>query len=336
MLEHLLTVAPRPVKSVGRLHLKTRQLALLVHLDQERNLMRAAAAAGLTQPAASKLLGQVESALEVQLFERHARGMTPTVYGEILIRRARLALSELSRAHDEITALRSGLAGKTAIGTVLNPGTNLVPQAVVRMKQRYPGIHVSIEIDPSRDLVQRLLQGSLDMVVGRVLDSIRTDELVYRPLADDEPHMIIARAQHPLAARQEPRLEDLIEQPWILPPAGSLVREKLTALFVQHGLPPPTNIVETLSLPVITALLEHSNMLVALPEQAVQSGVKAGTLKVLVRNLPLGVGAFGLITRRHHQLSAGAQLMLETLEDLAEEMYLTESCRADCEPMLTQ
>jgi DNA-binding transcriptional LysR family regulator len=321
MLESLSTVAARRAKSFLRFHLKTRQLAFLVHLDEQRSVARAAAAAGLTQPAASKLLRQVESTLDVALFERHARGVVPTCYGEILVRHARLALSEIGLAREEIAALRSGISGKAAIGTVLNPGTNLVPVAVARMKQRYPSILVYVEIDWSRQLVQRLLQGDLDMVVGRVLDSTRSDELVYEPLAEDEPHSIIAGAQHPLAGRTDLQLEDLIGQPWIFPPAGSLLRDKLTAMFVEHGLSPPTNIVETHSLPVITTLLQESNTVVALPEETVHSSCKAGMLTVLVRNLPLKLGAFGLITRRHHKFSPAAQLMLNGLRELAGQMY---------------
>ena len=317
--------AARRVKSFIRAHLKTRQLALLVRLDEEGNLARAAVASGLTQPAASRLLRQIESAIDVKLFERHARGMAPTCYGQILVRHARLALSQLGLAHEEIAALKSGLSGKAAIGTVMNPGTHLVPMAVARMKQRYPGSIVSIEVDPSRQLVQRLLQGHLDMVVGRVLDSTRADELSYEPIAADEPHAVIAGAQHPLAGRKDLQLENLIQQPWILPPAGSLVREKVASLFLQRGLSLPTNMVETLALPVITALLQQSNMVVALPEEAVQSCCKAGILTVLVRNLPLGVGEFGLITRRNHQLSPGAQFMLSTLRELAAQIYPVES-----------
>lgn len=326
MLDNVSTVAANRVKSVSRSHLKTRQLALLVHLDEERTLARAAEATGLTQPAASKLLRQVESSLDVQLFERHARGLTPTCYGEILIRHARLALSRIGLARQEIKALKSGLPGKIAIGTVLNPGTNLVPLAVARMKQRYPDVLISIEIDPSRPLVERLLEGNLDMVVGRVLDASRTDELVYEPLAADEPHAVIANAQHPLAGRKALQLESLVEQPWILPPAGSLVRDRLAAMFVQRGLRLPTNIVETSSLPAITSLLQHTNMVVALPEEAVHSWCTAGILTVLVADLPLGLGTFGLITRRDRKLSPGAQLMLSTVRELAEPMYSLESC----------
>jgi DNA-binding transcriptional LysR family regulator len=321
MLERVSFVAARRVKSALRSHLKTRQLVLLVHLDEERSLARAAAAAGLTQPAASKLLRQIESALDVKLFERHARGMAPTCYGEILIRHARAALCELGIAREEITALKSGLSGKAAIGTVLNPGTNLVPTAIALMKQQHPGVVISVEVEPSRQLVQRLLQGHLDIVVGRVLDSARAHELIYEPLAADEPHAIIAGAQHPLAGRKDLQLEDLIEQPWILPPAGSLVRDKLVTLFMQRGLPLPTNIVETTSLPVITTLLQQSNMVAPLPEEAVQSCCKAGTMAALVRNLPLAVGPFGLITRHESKLSPGARLMLNTLRELAGQLY---------------
>lgn len=326
MLEDLLTVATsRRVKSVSDSPLKTRQLALLVHLDEEGTLARAAAVAGLTQPAASKMLRQVENTLDVKLFERNARGMAPTCYGEILVRHARMALSGIGLAREEITALKSGLTGRTTVGTVLGPSTHIVPMAIARVKQRYPSLLVGMEIDPSRELVQRLRQGHLDVVVGRVLEAGCADELVYEPLATDEPHAIIAGAEHPLARCQGLDLEDLIDQPWILPPEGNLMRERLFSMFIQRGLALPTNIVETLSLPAITSLLQQTNYVVALPEQAVQPCCKAGILKVLARNLPLGVGGFGLVTRRHHKLSPGAQWLLNTLREVGKELYPREN-----------
>jgi DNA-binding transcriptional LysR family regulator len=308
-------------KTSLRLHLNTRQLTLLVHLDEDPRLSRAASAAGLTQSAASKLLRQVEMALDVKLFERHARGVIPTRYGEILLRHARLALSELGLAHEGILALKTGVSGKAAVGTVTHPGTSLIPMAVARMKLRHAGIVINVDVDSSRQLVQRLLQGSLDIVLGQELDPQGADEVVYEPLAGDEPHAIIANAQHPLAGRKDLQLADLIEQPWILPPAGSLLRDKVAARLVELGMPLPTNIVETTSLPLITALLQQSNMIAALPEEAVQSSCEAGHLTVLLGDLPLGVGAFGLITRRNHKLSQAAQLMLSTLRELAPQVY---------------
>jgi len=313
--------AGRRIDPVARFHLKTRQLAFLVHLDEERCLARAAEASRLTQPAASKLLRQVELSLGVQLFERHPRGMSPTSYGEILIRHARTALSQLGLARKEIAALKSGLSGKTAIGLVFDPQSTLASMAIARLKQRHPGVLVSIEIDPCQQLIQRLLQGELDMVVGRVLDTARADDLVFEALAGNESYAIVAGARHPLAGRKSLQLSNLLEQPWILPPNGSLARDKLNAMFVQNGLAPPENIVEVAAVPVIASLLQQSDMVAALPEEAVQASCKAGDLTVLVRNLPLRVGAFGLITRRGQQLSPGAHLLLKTLRELGSQVH---------------
>jgi DNA-binding transcriptional LysR family regulator len=314
-------LAARAVRSFARPHLKTHQLAFLVHLDEERRLARAAAAAGLTQPAASKLLRQIEETLDVRLFERHARGVAPTRYGEILVRHARLALSEIGLAHEELAALKAGHTGQVAVGTIVEPGASLVPTAIATLKRHYPGTLVHVDIDDSRQLVQGLLQGHLDMVVARLLDAEVAEHLSYEPLALDEPHAVIAGAQHPLAGRTDLCLEDLIEQPWIVPPPGSLVRDRLAAMFLHEGLPQPRDLVEAASLPVITALLEQSRMIVALPAVSVASYCKAGILAVLMADLPVGIGGFGLITRRDRELSPGARLLLTTLREAAARLY---------------
>jgi DNA-binding transcriptional LysR family regulator len=121
---------PAPKPNANRAsRLKTRHLLLLVRLAEHASLVGAAHAANMSQPAASRLLGEMEALLRVPLFERHARGVTATRYGESLIRHARLALADIERAHEDIAALRDGRVGNVAIGTVVNPGTHLLPRA---------------------------------------------------------------------------------------------------------------------------------------------------------------------------------------------------------------
>ena len=81
-----------------RVRLKPRQLLLLVTIDELGNIHRAAEELGMTQPAASKLLKELEGALEVSLFDRLPRGMRPTWYGEIMIRHAKMTLANLGTA----------------------------------------------------------------------------------------------------------------------------------------------------------------------------------------------------------------------------------------------
>ena len=309
-----------PPNPMNRGRLKTRHIVLLVHLDEQRSVLRAAKAAHMTQPGASKLLGELEESLGVKLFTRHARGVEPTWYGEIMTRHARSALAEMDRAQYEIAALRSGLTGQIAIGAVVNPGTNLVPRAVAALKQRHPRILVRVEIDNSDALVRRLLEGELDIVVARVLGSQGAAELTFEGLAG-ETHRVIARAAHPFAGRRRLDVGDLVDQAWILPPTGSHLRDRLDSMFVQRGLGPPRNVVETASLPVITSLLQDADMVSALQEETVAPYCRAGILKVLPVDLGVRMEPFGVVTRRDHRMSPSAEAMLATLQEVAARMY---------------
>lgn len=300
--------------------LKTRHLLLLLHLYEQRSVLRAAEAANMTQPAASKLLSEMEGILGVPLFERHARGVEPTWYGQVLIRRARAALSEIGRAHDEIAAMRSGRMGQAAIGTVVNPGTTLVPQAIAAVKRDFPDILIRVEMDYSRPLVAKLLDGQLDIVIGRILGPEGAGDLEFEPLAD-EPHAVIVRAGHPLTQRGGVSHADLIEYGWIMPPAASVLRTRLDSMFLQHGLAPPQNIIETASLPVIIHLLRHSDLLTALPAESVAPYLQTAQMQVLPIELGVRMEFFGIIRRRDQQLSPGAERVLEALRTTARHLY---------------
>lgn len=303
-----------------RSHLKTRHLVLLVELGRHGSIMHAAQAAHLTQPAASKLLAELEHSLGVQLFERLPRGVAPTWYGQVLIRRAGAALAEMDAAHQEVMELLSGLRGRVDVGCVLTPAAGLVPEAVNLLKTRQPRILVSITVDTSKLLVQRLRAGELDVVVGRIRDTEAAGELTFEPITD-EPHSLFVRAGHPLAERTDLTLAELARSGWILPPTGSILRDRLTTMFLSHGLEPPAETVETLALPVVANLLIGSNMVVALPQELMAPYLQTGLLCVLPFELGLRMDLYGIITRRNHQHSPGADAMLATLREVAAERY---------------
>lgn len=300
--------------------LKTRHLLLLMHLEEQGSVLRAAEAARMTQPAASKLLAEMEGLLGVPLFDRHARGVEPTWYGQVLIRRARTALLEIGRAQEEIAALRDGRMGQASIGTVVNPGTNLVPQAVAAVKREYPDILVRIEMDYSRPLVAKLLDGQLDLVIGRIMDPEGGADLVFESLSD-EPHSAVVRTGHPLDGRAQVRHEELAPYGWILPPPDSVLRARLETMFLERGLLGPRNTIETSSLSVMINLLRVSDLVTALPVEAVAPYVQARQLSVLPLELGVGMESFGIIRRRGHLLSPAAERVLEALRATAQRLY---------------
>jgi DNA-binding transcriptional LysR family regulator len=307
--------------SLMRSRLKMRQIALLAHLDAERCVMRAAEAVGMTQPAASKLLREIEDALQVQLFERRARGIVPTSSGEILVRHARSILSEINLAQQEIATLKSGLSGQASLGTVTTPAASLVPAAIVLLKRKHPGLLVSVEVDHSRPLLDKLFQGELDMLVARLPDAGCAGSLQFEPLGDEQHAVLEGSQQCRLGGSGEVRLENLLNRQWILPPPGSVLRERLMSLFLQRGLAVPPNVIQTQSLPVITSLLLNTDAVAVLQHEVVRPLCEAGLLSLLIEDLGLEIGCFGIITRKDHSLSPGARALLDCLRAAATTVY---------------
>jgi len=306
------TVSDRFVRS----HLKMRHLILLVELGRHASIANAAAAARLTQPSASRLISDLEHVLGIQLFERMARGVVPTWAGKMLIRRAGVALAEMDAAHFEISTLLSGIGGRVAIGSVLTPATNILMQAIKLFKARSQKASLVVDFSTSKSMVERLLDGQLDMVLGRILDTSTVPLLNFEPITDEVHHLIV-RATHPLVGRADLQLAELVEQSWIVPPAGSILRDRLTALFLSEGLDPPVETVETLSVPLVVSLVTNTDMLVALPKELVQAQLAAGELVALPFDLKLRMDVYGIITRQGHVLSPGAEIMVDALREAA-------------------
>lgn len=308
-----------PTDWLARSRLNVRQLALIVHLDEKRSVLQAAQAAHMTQPAASKLLQVMEASLGVPLFTRHSRGVVPTGYGEIVARHARAVLAEFRQAHEEMQALQAGVSGEVFLGTVITSATNLVPRAVTRLKERHPGIRVHIETGFSEAMVQGLLDRRLDIAIARLHPTPLGDDLHFEALVD-EPHAMVARDGHPLARSRRLAWRDLTDQTWVLPPAGNVLRDELTRIFLEKGLSLPQYVVETSSLPIITNLLRMSDMIAPLAVEVVRPYCDAGVLALLPIRLELRLGAAGILTRRAGDLSPAASAMLKELREIGSRM----------------
>jgi DNA-binding transcriptional LysR family regulator len=303
-----------------RSHLKTRHLVLLVELGRHGSIMQAAQAANLTQPAASKLLGELEHALGVPLFERCPRGVEPTWYGKVLIRRAGASLAEMDAAYQEVMGLLSGLHGQVALGAILTPSTTLVPDAVELVRSRHARLNISVDVDSSKRLVERLRAGVLDIVVGRIVDPGIADELHFQPITD-EPHCLVVRPGHPLLGARDLTLQELAEQAWILPPEGSLVRDSIKALFIAQGIDQPLETVSTMETAVTTTLLNRSSMVAPMSVELVRPYLDSGMLAALPFDLRLRMDMYGIVTRRSHHLSPAAEAMLAALRECGRARY---------------
>ena len=303
-----------------RARLKTRQLLLLMALEEEGNIHRAAQVLNMTQPAASKLLKELEDMLGVQLFERLPRGMRATWYGETMIRHSRMALASLSQAHDEIEALKAGRFGQVSIGSITAPGLNLLPTAVAQVKQQHPSLRVHLAIETSDVLMERLAQGKLDMVVGRLFERHDKSDLRYEAIVE-EPVSAIVRPGHPLLANPRLTLRDVVGSGWIVPPAGSVLRHRFELMFQEEGLDSPTNLIETTALLFLTKMLQGSDLVAVIATDVARYYAQYGMVAILPLAMPCKMDAFGLITRTDRLLSPAAKVMLRALKAAALTVY---------------
>jgi DNA-binding transcriptional LysR family regulator len=300
--------------------LKTRQLLVLIALDEHRNIHRAADAMHITQPAASKQIKDLEDLLEVRLFDRLPRGMQPTIYGESMIRHARMALTSLSLAHEDIVAMKSGLVGQVEVGVIMTPGMVLLPRAIARVKQGSPLVRIGVQMEPSNILMERLKHGALDFMLGRILEKEDSSGLIYEELSE-EPACVVVRVGHQLVARDNLQLADIAHLAWILHPPGSILRHRCDMMFRRAGLEPPVDVVDTTALLVIISLLQQTDSLHVMPLEVARQCASLNILSILPIDLPCKMDGFGIIRKRNHLLAPAAELLLDAIRAVAKEIY---------------
>jgi DNA-binding transcriptional LysR family regulator len=303
-----------------RARLKTRQLLLLVAISEEGNIHRAADVLNMTQPAASKLLKDLEDVLDVPLFDRLPRGMRPTWYGEAMIRHARVALASLNQAHDEVQALKAGRFGQVSVGAITTPGLMLLPQAISAVKQAHPTLRVSLLIETSDVLMERMAQGKIDMLVARLFAQHDKTALRYEALAE-EPAVAVVRPGHPLLGVDGLSLRDLSSRSWIVPPEGSVLRHRFDLMFREVGLDAPVDLIETAALLFVTKMISEGDAIGLLAGDVGHYYARHGIVAVLPIELPCRMDAFGLITRSDRPLSPAARVMLGALKTAAAALY---------------
>ncbi|MGZ5269240.1 MAG: LysR substrate-binding domain-containing protein [Ramlibacter sp.] len=308
--------APAFEDAFRKLRLKSQQVMLLTALAEHGSLHRAAAAIHTTQPAATGLLRQLEQALGVPLFVRHAKGMTPTACGEVMIRYAQSVVHDFERAREEIAALSAGREGVLHIGSVLGAVPGLVASALAAYKATYRRIRVSLLVESSDILLPALLRGDLDVVVGRLPDGHSGAGLQVQAL-QPEPMSVVAGPTHPLLRKARVTVADLLDCTWVLHPEGSPMRHRIDDAVLASGATRLPDVLETASILGATSMLECTTMVSVLPASVAAHYAAYGVLRVLPLELPLVMAPLAAITRTNRDAPPPLRAFCELLDDIA-------------------
>ncbi len=296
--------------------LDLRRLRQLQAAASEGSLTAAAAALGLTQPALSASIRALETELGVPLLERHRHGVHATPYAEALLEHARRADAELQAARVHVQRLRQAEAGSLRLGCGPSEATRLLPQALLHLRQTWPGLRVFVEYGLNEKLMPMVRLGEIDCALSSVPRSTAHAELRHEALYADQA-VVVARNDHPLAARRQPQAADLAQYPWVLARRWELERKALDDLFALAGIEPPRAAVETTSAVLMKTLLLGSDFLTFVPREMIWWEERAGLLRPLRGLRSAWERQVGVTLRRDQALSPTLAALLDSLRHAA-------------------
>jgi DNA-binding transcriptional LysR family regulator len=293
-------------------HLKPMQLRLMAALSDAEALGRAADRIGISQPAASRLLAEMEDLLDLRLHERQGRGLRLTEAGAALARRAARIQIELADAARELVEAETGQAGTIRVGAVTGPALSMVMPAIIELQETFPAIHVEVTVGTSVLLCDQLRGGNLDFALARPGP---TDSLLAAELVGEEPLSLAVRRGHPLLLRHDIQFADLMDFDWILGPDDTLLTKSVMARLADLRLPAPRRRISTSSFLFTLALLNQTDAIAPLARAVVESFSGNPSMPFVELPIPVGfsVAAFSFVARVGSQLTPSAQRLADAI-----------------------
>lgn len=195
-------------------------LRLVAAIADSGSLTRAAEQVHLAPSSASHRLTQLEAALGVPLFARHARGLTPTPAGESLLRHARQVFAQLEQMHADLAPYASGVHSQVTMFANTNAINCFLPEDLGGFLREHPQVRISLEEQPSPAIIQAVAAGQVD--IGVVADEGDLAGLETRPYRSDRLVLIVP-AGHPLADQQAVAFARVLAEPFVCLHAGSAI-----------------------------------------------------------------------------------------------------------------
>lgn len=259
---------------------RIRHLRIVVELEESILLTKAAERLNVSQPALSKTLAEIETALGQTLFDRSRTGLKPTAVGAAFVRAARSVLAQLDKADITISTIANVEQRTLLIGAMPTSGMTLLSQAIHNLQNTQPDVTVRIVDGPTPTLMQQLLAGRLHVVIGANIRQSIPEALEMVNLYEDR--MVIVMSQsHPLLGQRQISWDECLAYPWVLPPAAHTMRNAFDERLRQLSLEPPRRIIENQSLDFVLEYMQQAHAFNLMPGLLVQKLVAKGQVKVL-------------------------------------------------------
>jgi DNA-binding transcriptional LysR family regulator len=309
---------------IGR-RLRLRDLHVFFTVVQRGSMAKAAAQLGVSQPAVSEVIADLEHALGVRLLDRSSQGVEPTMYGRALLKRGTVAFDELKQSIRDIEFLADPGAGEVRIGCAESLASGILPEVIQQFSTKYPRVmlHVNQMVTPTLDLPE-LRERNLDLVIarlGRLVvgdgDDLNVDVVYHDDL------VVAAGTQSRWARRQSIDLAELVDEQWILTPFTSWNDTVIAEAFKARGLPPPKATLTTFSVHLRATLLTMGPFLTSFPGSVLRANAERFAIKALPLDMAATPWPVAVVTLKNRTLSPVVQLFIDHLREFAKSAETT-------------
>jgi LysR family transcriptional regulator, regulator of abg operon len=293
--------------------MKLNSLKALVSAIDDGSIRSAAKRMGLSQPALTKAIRELEVELGASLLVRASTGVQPSAQGQLLYEHACRVIRELDAATGQINQMSGRMQGQLSVGAVPIAVMLLIPETIRTFNKAFPDIYLRIHEELYIEQLQRLRRAEVDVVVGGAPEGLASGEFTIEPLIQTTMVAVTRRSGKWSKARS---LKELSQAKWIYTGASSH-EGYATLLYRRNGLtPPPVGAIINSTLTLLS-LLASGDFVGLMPEQMVHHPLARDFLDVIEvpeKALTLNVGA---IVRRDSLVSPAIRQFMNHLHRAA-------------------
>jgi DNA-binding transcriptional LysR family regulator len=214
-----------------------RHLESFIAVAEDRHFGRAAQRLHLSQPALTRNIQQLETALGIRVFERHSRKVALSTAGEVLLGEARKVAATIRDLEDSIRLALDGRAGRLTVAYIDFALAGTLPEVLQRYRQAFPGVEIDLIRMPTDAQREGLLSGSIDIafLLGRFRAPAIKSVVVER-----QRYVALVPNRHRFAGRRKIDITTLLEEPLVLGslPEWSAFRRKILEEAAKRGIRP--------------------------------------------------------------------------------------------------
>lgn len=304
------------------INLTFKQMRYFEALARHGHFGRAADACAITQPALSMQIKELEAALGTPLFERSARQIRLTGFGEVFALRVRGILRSVDELEDLARSARDRLAGRLRIGVIPTVAPYLLPTIIRQLSQLYPGLDLNLRETVTPKLLQELMEGRLDTAIV----ALPVSEHSLTEMALFTENFVLVRAATE-TGKPVPSRENLREMRLLLLEEGHCFRDQALS-FCDIPSTRSRELLDGSSLTTLVQMVGSGIGVTLIPEMAVPVETRSARVSVARFKEPQPARTIGMIWRKTSPLASQLHQVATVVQQSAEALYAAHAAGA--------